>query len=185
MRHVRMAVFAGIATLGVAGTALAANDKFHVMSVDLPDGSIAKIEYAGDVAPRVKIDRGIQFVPVGFEDVWDEPELNGTADRVFANMDRQLAKMMQQLRSAQTRLDAQPGPGVAAFGNGPATLVSYRFVSTGDGQHACTQSWQWTSQGAGAQPKLVSAKSGDCAESGTRQPAPAKAVAPRDPATTV
>ena len=50
MRFARPTILAGGAALLLAGTAAAAAEKLHTMHVALPDGSVAQIEYAGDVA---------------------------------------------------------------------------------------------------------------------------------------
>jgi len=55
MRKNRTAVLAGVAALIAVGTAVAATHNSHVMKVAMPDGSIAKIEYQGDVAPKVAV----------------------------------------------------------------------------------------------------------------------------------
>ena len=55
MRKIRTAVFAGIAALTAAGTAVAATADTRVVNVGLPDGSVARIEYHGDVAPKVAL----------------------------------------------------------------------------------------------------------------------------------
>ena len=48
-------VLTGVAAAALAGTAIAASPKTHVMNVPLPDGSVARVEYVGDVAPRVTV----------------------------------------------------------------------------------------------------------------------------------
>ena len=181
MRKIRTAVLAGVAALCVAGTAVAASNDTHVMTVDLPDGSIARIEYQGAVAPKVKIDPTTRFEPVLFVEPFDAAPFAGF-DRIFADMDRQAAAMMRQVRALRSQpLDSSAKPDLAAFGTMPAGTVSYRFVSTSDGDRFCSQSWEWTSQGAGQQPRLVSASSGDCDAGSPAKPAgsavtPAKAA---------
>ena len=189
MRNLRTAVLAGVAALCVAGTAVAASNDTHVMTVDLPDGSVARIEYQGAVAPKVRIDPTIRFEPVRFADP-DDAAPFAAFDRIFADMDRQAAAMMRQVRALQMQsLESSAKPDLAAFGAMPAGTVSYRFVSTGDGSRFCSQSWQWTSQGPGQQPKLVSASSGDCDAGAPAKPAgsavtPAKARPDLDGAST-
>src|SRR3546814_16297983 len=68
MRKIRTAVFAGIAALTAAGTAIAATADTRVMNVDLPDGSVAWIEYDGDVAPQVTLSPATKLVPVRWID---------------------------------------------------------------------------------------------------------------------
>lgn len=176
MRKIRTAVLAGAAALCVAGTAVAASNQNHVMTVDLPDGSVARIEYQGDVAPKVKIDPSMRFAPARFADSFDAAPF-AMFDRIFADMDRQAAAMMRQAQTVAP-VDGDGKPDLAAFGTLPAGTVSYRFVSTSDGNRFCSRSWQWTSQGSGQQPKLVTASAGDCdgAAPAKGAAAPAKAV---------
>ncbi|MGN6147885.1 MAG: hypothetical protein ACTHPD_05040, partial [Rhizomicrobium sp.] len=57
MRKTTMALMAG--ALALAGTAAwAASSDVHHMTVRLADGSVANIEYTGDVAPKVSIREG-------------------------------------------------------------------------------------------------------------------------------
>src|SRR3546814_1311051 len=53
----RKAVLAGLVSLVLAGTAVAAPGaaRLNVMNVSLPDGSVAHIHYRGDAPPRVVI----------------------------------------------------------------------------------------------------------------------------------
>ena len=199
MRKLRIAVLAGIATLGVAGTAMAASNDTHVMAVGLPDGSVARIEYQGAVAPKVRIDSSVpalRLVPVQLADPFDVAPF-AMIDRIMVDMDRQAAAMTAAaLRPIPA--DKTGRPDLAAFANLPAGTVSYRFVSTSDGNHVCTRSWQVTSQGGQQPPKLISASSGDCAgdgnsSAGATNSAAAKTVAatngaaaqPRDAAPTI
>ena len=162
MRKTRTAVLAGIAALAVAGTALAATHNRHVMKVDLPDGSVARIEYAGDVAPKISFAPASNFVPVGWFDPLPAAPF-AMFDRIAADMDRQADMMMRQVSAPPI----QPNPGngkidLAAFGTLPAGTVSYSFVSTGNGTGTCSRSVQFTAFGPGRQPKLVSTSSGAC-----------------------
>lgn len=178
MRKLRAAVLAGIAALCAAGTAVAASNDTHVMTVDLPDGSIARIEYQGDVAPKVKIGPSMRFVPARFADPFEAAPF-AMFDRIFADMDRQAAAMRQAWLRAPVDSDGKPD--LAAFKTLPAATVSYRFVSTSDGDRFCRRSWQWTAEGPGKQPKLVTASAGDCdtAKPAKGAPTPTKAVSER------
>lgn len=167
MRKLRTAVLAGIATLGVAGTAMAASKDAHVMAVALPDGSVARIEYQGAVAPKVRIDPSapaLRIVPIRLADPFDLAPF-AMIDRIMADMDRQAAAMTAAALQP-IPADNAGHPDLAAFGNLPAGTVSYRFVSTSDGNRVCSRSWQVTSQGPQQAPKLISANSGDCAGDG-------------------
>jgi hypothetical protein len=187
MRNIRTAVLAGVAALAAAGTAVAANNDMHVMTVGLPDGAVARIHYRGDVAPVVRIEPSA--IPVRFADPFDAAPF-AMFDRIFADLDRQAASMMREAQALQRAPAGDPGLDLAAFGNMPAGTISYRFVSTSDGNRVCTQSWRLTSQGPDQQPRLVSASSGDCgrpATGGTNAVTPAKPATAdqHDPAKTV
>lgn len=177
MRKLRTAVLAGIAALGVAGTAMAASNDTHVMAVGLPDGSVARIEYQGPVAPKVQIDPtapALRIVPVRLADPFDAAPF-AMIDRILADMDRQAAAMTAAaLQPIPADKAGRPDP--AAFGSLPAGTVSYRFVSTSDGERVCSRSWQVTSQGPQQPPKLISASSGDCAGDGNSSAGKASAA---------
>ncbi len=164
MRKIRTSVLAGIAALAVAGTALASSHDRHVMKVDLPDGSVAHIEYAGDVAPKVTFAPAM-IDPVGWADPLPAAPF-ALFDRIAAEMDRQADVMMRQ--ASALPVEHNPGNGqvdLAALGKLPPGTVSYSFTSTGTGTGTCNRSVQVTSSGPGQQPKVVSASYGDCGDS--------------------
>jgi len=180
MRKLRTAVLAGIATLGVAGTAMAASNDTHVMAVGLPDGSVARIEYQGAVAPKVRIDPSapapaLRTVPVRLADPFDAAPF-AMFDQIMADMDRQAAAMAAAALQP-VPADRASRPDLTAFGNLPAGTISYRVVSTSDGSRVCSRSWQVTSQGPQQQPKLISTSSGDCAGDGNSSAGTASAAA--------
>jgi hypothetical protein len=162
MRKIRMAVFAGIAALTAAGTAVAATADTRVMNVDLPDGSVARIEYQGDVAPKVTLAPSAKLVPVQWIDPF-EADPFAMFDRIAAAMHRQTEIMMQQQVGAMQHVPNALGEiNLARFGALPAGTMSYSFSSTSTGSGTCSRSVQVTSLGSGQQPKVVSKTSGDC-----------------------
>ena len=94
MRFARTTILAGGAALLLAGTAAYAAEKLHTMNVSLPDGSVAQIEYAGDVAPKVAV-RPADAVPIAFVDPFAE------LDRMAAYMEVQHRAMMQQVAAME------------------------------------------------------------------------------------
>src|SRR3546814_2897548 len=93
----RTAVLAGAAAIATAGTAIAAANHNRVMTIDLPDGSIARIEYPGDVAPKVTVEPAMRFAPVRFAD----PAITqpfALFDRIADDMDRQRQEMFSPAR---------------------------------------------------------------------------------------
>ena len=161
MRKIRTAVFAGIAALTAAGTAVAATADTRVMNVGLPDGSVARIEYHGDVAPKVTLAPAAKLVPVRWIDPFEAAPF-AMFDRIAAAMHRQTEMMMQQVGAMQHVPNALGKIDLAGFGTLPAGTMSYSFSSTSTDNGTCSRSVQVTSLGSGQQPKVVSKTSGDC-----------------------
>jgi hypothetical protein len=160
MRKAVGLVLAGLGAVTITGASAAASRDIHTMAVPLPDGSVANIEYAGDVAPKVKV------TPAPFSGPFAPFGLFG---RGAFDMQRQIDAMMRQV-DAMTRAApgmGAPGLNVAAYGNAPAGTQSVTVVSTSNGAKTCTRTTEVTSQGAGKAPKVVTNVSGDC---GAAQP---------------
>jgi hypothetical protein len=162
MRKAFGLVLAGLGAATIAGAAVAARQDAHVMNVPLPDGSTARVEYVGDVAPKVTVVPGA-VAPFGL------------FDRSMFDMQRQIDSMMRQV-DAMTRaplaVAGSPGMNVAAYGDAPAGAQSVTVVSTSDGSKTCTRTTEVTSQGAGKAPKVVTNVSGDCGPAERAKPGP-------------
>jgi len=154
MRKAIAIVLAGLGAVTLAGAAAAASRDTHVLNVPLPDGSTARIEYVGNVAPKVTVAPAPMSVAFpGF----------GMFDRTMADMQRQIDAMMRQANEMAAHPAAgMPGMNVAAYGNAPAGAQSVTVVSTSNGAKTCTRTTEVTSQGAGKPPKVVTNVSGDC-----------------------
>lgn len=150
MRKAFGLVLAGVGVAAVAGAAVAASRDSHTMNVPLPDGSTARVEYVGEVAPKVTV------VPAPVAPF-------GWFDRSAFDMQRQIDAMMRQV-DAMTKMPMAgiPGMNVAAYGNAPRGSSSVTVVSTSDGDKTCTRTTEVTAQGAGKPPKVVTNVSGDC-----------------------
>jgi hypothetical protein len=164
MRKAFGLVLAGLGAAAIAGVAVAANRDTHVMNVPLPDGSTARVEYVGDVAPKVTVVPGAvtQF---------------GLFDRSMFDMERQIDAMMRRVDSivrSPMAAGAIPGMNIAAYGNGPTRGTSVTVISTSNGAKTCTRTTEVTAQGAGKPPKVETNISGDC---GTA-PAPTASAKP-------
>ena len=158
MRKAFSIVLAGLGAVTMAGAAVAASRDTHTMTVPLPDGSSVRVDYVGNVAPKVSV------TPAPF----------GMFDRSAFDMQRQIDAMMRHI-DAMTKaapMAGVPGLNVAAYGNAPAGSSSVTVVSTSNGAKTCTRTTEVTSQGLGKPPKVVSKVSGDC----TGMPAPAAPV---------
>jgi len=163
MRKVRTAVLAGLATVAAAGAAVAGTNDTHFLNVAMPDGSVARIAYKGDVAPKVIVAPAPQAImPVAMLDPFDMGPF-AMFDRIATQMDAQVDAMMRQAAELQAAPTAADGKvDLAAFGNMPAGTVRYSFVSSSSGNGTCSRSMQVTSLGAGQAPKVVSKSAGDC-----------------------
>jgi len=163
MRPVRTLLVAGAASLVLAGAAIAASEKMHVMSVHLPDGSIEQVHYSGDVAPKIVMLPATQVSPVSFfESAFGPDSTFAMMDRISAQMEAQTDAMMRQA----SMLAAQSANGHAVTPTSAATMPAgsfhYTMVSTTSGSRGCTQTVQITSTGQGQQPRVINTSSGDC-----------------------
>ena len=175
MRKLPSIAFAGVAAAALAGTAIAAGTNSHVMNVSLPDGSVAHIEYAGNVAPRVTVQPGPAMAGN-----WAAAPYAPFAgfDRMMADMDRQTQAMVRQAQEMARQARTMPGaPLVASFGNvPPGSGSSTTIVSYSNGGSTCTHTTESVSQGPGKPPKVTSSVSGNCGEGAApARPAPSGA----------
>src|SRR6185312_14764753 len=150
MRIASLAVLAAAGSLLLAGSASA--QTMHTMTVTLPDGAAAQIQYAGPVPPRVEI------VPATAADIAFAPFWPASSDPIFAEMWMIAAAMMN-------------APAMAGGGDGvwridasdlPAGARSYTFSETLGPNGVCRQSMTITSQGPGAKPHVATRQSGTC-----------------------
>ena len=153
------------AATALAGTAIAADRNSHVMTVSLPDGAVAHVQYVGDVPPKVTVDPA-PLAP-GF---WASGMLPSFAnfDRMIQQMDRETQAMMRQVQNMPLA-GGVPGLNVASYGNMPAGANSVSIVSVSNGGATCTRRTEVVSQGAGKPPKVTSSVSGNCAASAQPQ----------------
>jgi hypothetical protein len=167
VRKLPVFAFAGVAAAALAGTAFAAGPKTHVMNVPLPDGSVARVEYVGDVAPKVTV------APRPLADAampWAMPFPSFAGfDRMIAEMQRQSQEMMRQAQQ-MARRPAGAAPYIASYGDLPAGGTSTTVVSVSNGGATCTRTTEVVSQGAGKPPKVTSSVSGQCASAPAAAP---------------
>lgn len=155
----RTTLLAGGALFLAAGGAAFAAGKMKTETVDLGNGSVAHIQYVGDVAPKVTV------VPIEAQ-AMAENDPFAQMDAMFAQMEAQHQQMMQQVAEMQRQAAAsglQPGQvmvstNVPAGGNYHYTVVT----STSSGGKSCTQTVEYSSDGKSAEPKITRASSGDC-----------------------
>jgi hypothetical protein len=181
MRKLRTAVLTGIAALAVTGVGLAAGRDMHSMKVDLPGGMVARIDYRGDVAPKVTFVPTSHVMPAGVFDLFDHAPF-AAFDQIAAEMDRQTDAMFHEVGAlpavaplGEAKLD------LTAFSKLPRGTFHYQFVSTSNGSGTCDRSIQVTSWRSDQKPKVFSSSSGDC-EAVDRALTPAGLDAPGHPA---
>src|SRR5438045_2581686 len=156
------AILVAGAAAAIAGTALAAaTSNSHVMNVSLPDGSVAHVEYVGNVPPKVTV----APTPLA-RDAWMSglPSFAGF-DRMFEQMDRQMREIEQMAQPIGTQgmvAGVAPGMNVASYGNLPAGADSVSVVSVSNGASSCTRTTEVVSQGSGKPPKVTTNVSGNC-----------------------
>ena len=168
MRKLPAFAFAGVAAAALAGTAFAATPKTHVMNVPLPDGSVARVEYVGDVAPKVTL------TPRPLADAampWAMPFPSFAGfDRMIQEMQRQSQEMMRQAQQMARQPATGAVPYIASYGGLPAGGTSTTIVSVSNGGATCTRTTEVVSQGAGKPPKVTSSVSGRCASAPAAAP---------------
>jgi hypothetical protein len=154
MRTARFALLAGTAILGLAGLTHLADAQppsDHILTIQLPNGQVEQLRYAGDVPPR------IVMLPGSAETVADPVMGNPFAalEQISAAMDAQMAALMHQAQA----MAAQPMPE-------PEAMLRADFGGLPQGG-VCTQSMTITFQGGSStgeapKPRIVSQTSGDC-----------------------
>jgi hypothetical protein len=131
------------------------------MDVPLPDGSVAHIEYVGNVAPKVTVaPRPFADAGPGMPWMMGFPSFAGF-DRMIAEMHRRSEEMMRQAQQMAHR----PGgaaPHIAAYGDLPAGGTSTTVVSVSNNGRTCTRTTEVVSQGPGKPPQVTSKASGQC-----------------------
>jgi len=163
----------GAAAVALAGAAAAAPSNTHKMDVALPDGSVAHIQYVGNVAPKVTI--APRPMADAAADAWGMPFPSFAGfDRMIEQMQRQSQQMMQQAQ-ALSRGPAGAAPYIASYANMPAGQTSTTVVSISQDGSTCTRSTEVVSQGPGKAPKVTSSVSGQCGA------APAPSASPTHP----
>jgi hypothetical protein len=154
--------FGAVGAVAIAGAAVAATPKTHKMDVNLPDGSVAHIEYVGDVKPKVTI-APRPYAAADAPWAMGFPSFAGF-DRMFEQMQRQSQEMMRRAQE-MSRNPGAAAPYIASYGDVPAgASSSTTVVSVSNGGATCTRTTHVVSQGAGKPPKVTSNVSGQCSD---------------------
>jgi len=157
MRMIPAILLASVGSLAFAGAVAAKSLPVHTTTVQLPDGSAEVIHYVGNVAPRVT------FLP-------DATASFAALDRLSYEMDREAAAMFNGMMP----LAALPVPNPQMFridmSSLPAGARGYEVMTTLAPGSSCTESVEITSTGPGAQPHVVTQRSGNCGGQGAATP---------------
>jgi hypothetical protein len=171
-----MVLLAGALALGGTAAFAASNDVHH-MTVRLSDGSVAQIEYAGDVAPKISVAPmtqadfnafapgvafGPAFMPVDFA-------------RIQADMNRQMNAMLQQASAmdaymARVFSDAN-GPIEATLNGAPSNGSNVTTLISAKGGNFCSRSVEVSI--VNGKKNVVRHQSGNCGSSAAAEHAPA------------
>ena len=141
MNLAKTTILAGIAALALAGSAYAAGHEFHTMTVKMPGGGMATIEYSGNVAPKVTF--GTAPMRAAF---FGAASPFVSFDRISAAMNREMNVLLRQADMLAVPLDAPLFN--AALNDAPTNGV-------------CMQSVEITQSGNG-KPHIVSHSAGQC-----------------------
>ena len=166
MRTLKSVLLGGFAVLTLAGSPSLAADKStspHEITIRLPGGAIERIQYTGDVTPRVVVQsdpfHGTWPSAAVF---WSTPSF-AAVDRFSAEMNREMDVLFREAQALAVATMPNSGSVTeTALRNLPPGTSSYTFTSTFTGRGFCTQSVQITAPANGAKPQVVSRKSGDC-----------------------
>lgn len=160
MKNSKSTLFAGIAALALIGSAgLAAAHvapTMHTMTVKMPDGGLATIEYSGNVAPDVTF--GHAPMPAAFFGVASP---FAAIDNISAEMNREMNTLLRQADMLRMPMPASNPLYNATLQGAPGTANSYSVVETMAGNHVCAQSMQMTRDAQG-KTHVVRHTSGNC-----------------------
>src|SRR5207248_600251 len=163
--RVRLLAGAAAAVIGFSGAALAQSPNTHTMTVQLPGGGVAEIQYTGNVPPQVTVSSGPAaigvFLPTA--SLFGAQSPFATLDRMAAAMDRETAALFRYADMLAT----QPWPAMGGLTltnvqNLPPGTRGFSYVSAVTGNGVCTRSTEITATGNGP-PRVVTHSSGNCA----------------------
>jgi hypothetical protein len=113
--------------VGVVAPAMAGDGRVHVLTLQLPGGGVERIEYTGDVPPRLVVMPTSRMVAVPMMDV----DPFATLNRISAMMDQQAAAMLREVEDLQATCSPD-------CREGPADIPLYpRCPGTASAREAC------------------------------------------------
>jgi hypothetical protein len=169
MRDLGVLTAVAVAALGLTAAVAFAGDTKR-MTVGLPGGGTAVIEYHGDVAPQVTF----RETPLGAA-----ARRPAASDPAFADFERDFADLQRQMAALRARIERDArvhglhgintDAEVAASGG----MNSYSEVTTSVNGRTCTKTVRVTA-GADGKRRVERRSSGDCRTSGGARPAPSR-----------
>lgn len=167
MRKLPVIALAGSAVIIISGTPAAATSHSHMMNFPLPDGSVARVEYVGNVAPRITIEPAVSQDDQAWVSL---PSIAGF-EGMIARMNQQTEAMIRQAQKmADQPLPKTATPYVASLRNAPQGASSMTILSYSNGSGTCTRTTQAVSEGPGKPVKVTSNISGSCSNADTIGP---------------
>ncbi|HET7710219.1 MAG TPA: hypothetical protein VFK50_11935 [Sphingomicrobium sp.] len=164
MRKAFGLTLASLGAILLSGAAIAASQQRNILNVPLPDGSTARVEYVGDVAPKVAVIPSPRSVTL--------PDI-GSIHQRMSDLQRRIEAMLRNMRDLRPEsFLAGPGMNVAAFGDAPVHSSSVIIVTTSNGSKTCTRKTEVTSAGPGKAPQIVTTARGDCDAAGAASNTP-------------
>jgi hypothetical protein len=143
------------------------------MTVQLANGGVAHITYAGNTPPKVQIDNRFA-TPAAFA--------RDPAFAMFAQMQTDMNRRMQLMQAMfhDPALWQRPEVDTAVLHNAPNLGNGMFSIAAGKGSAYCMQSVQITQNG-NAKPTVVRHSAGDCGNGSAQHSAPSHATLQADP----
>jgi hypothetical protein len=155
-------LLAGVASAVFAGTVAA-----RTLTLQLPDGTIEQINYAGDVAPQISFvppqTTPAAAAPAAIDGAFGPQSPFALMRQISAQMDRAADVMMRQMQEIATQPLAGPGQPIQVdMTKLPPGTQSYSFVSTLSPSGVCSQSTAIIAKGPEQKPQVITHRSGNC-----------------------
>ena len=145
----------------------------HVMTVQLPDGGVARIAYTGDVPPQVVLPAAAPGAGAAF---WPAPAFMAPGFGMapgFAALEQVSDAMEREADAMLRQAAAMPALTRADFGSLPAGVQIYSVESTITGNGACTRRTEISYASGSMTPREISSETGDCGQAPRRVATPA------------
>lgn len=177
MRKLPIVLAAGaLALAGTAAYAASNNSDVHHMTLRMPDGGIAQIEYTGNVAPKISV---APMTQADFDAFAPQAAFMPIADfaRIQADMNRQMNAMLEQvdaMNAYMARAFAHANGPIEATLNGmpQGNANATTLISTSSDGNFCERSVEVSI--VNGKRNVVRHQSGNCGNAAADHVAPAK-----------